>query len=147
MHPRRLVRLNELILQTVSQAVLNLKDPEIGFVTITGGELTPDVSLVKIYYSVLGDPATRDTTAKALERARTHIRHEVGQLENLRRVPNLLFIYDDSVERADRVNRILHTIHEEEKPAEPLAPLMETPSDKKPRRKKALRKKTNARRN
>jgi len=130
MHPRRLVRLNELILQTVSQATLNLKDPEIGFITITGAELSPDVSLAKIYYSVLGEPSTREATAAALERAKPHIRHEVGQLENLRRVPQLLFIYDESVERADRVNRILHTIHAEQ----------ETPP------KKAPRKKTNARR-
>lgn len=135
MHPRRLIRLNELIMQTVSQAALNLKDPEIGFITITGAELSPDVSLAKIFYSVLGDPSVREATAQALERAKPHIRHEVGQLENLRRVPHLLFIYDESVERADRVNRILHTIHaESEMPPAPT-------------KKKASRKKANARRN
>lgn len=114
MHPRRLVRLSELILQTVSQATLQLKDPGIGFVTITGAELSPDVSIAKIYYSVLGTPEERNTTAEALERAKPHIRSEVGKLENLRRVPHIIFIYDHSVERADRVNQILNTIHSEE---------------------------------
>jgi ribosome-binding factor A len=113
MHPRRLIRLQELILQTVSQAALHLKDPAIGFVTITGAEISPDVSLAKIYYSVLGDEKEREATAQALERAKSFIRHEVGKLENLRRVPEIAFFYDESVERADRVNRLLHTIQNE----------------------------------
>src|SRR5262245_61281913 len=107
MHPRRLVRLNELILQTVSQAALNLKDPGLGFITVTGADLAPDLSHVKIFYSVLGDTATKQATADALERARPHIRREIGRLENLRKVPDVLFVYDDSVERAARVNTIL----------------------------------------
>src|SRR6185295_1112111 len=105
MHPRRLTRLTELIQQTVSRATLNLKDPGIGFITITGAELSQDVSTAKIFYSVLGTPLEREATAEALERAKPHIRHEVGKLENLRRVPNLIFMFDDSVERADRVNK------------------------------------------
>lgn len=115
MHPRRLARLNELILQTVSQAALNLKDPGIGFITITGAEISQDVSTAKIFYSVLGTPKEKEATAEALERAKPHIRHEVGRLENLRRVPHLIFLYDESVERADRVGRLLNKIHEEEK--------------------------------
>jgi ribosome-binding factor A len=119
MHPRRLTRLNELIQQTVSQIVLGLKDPGIGFVTITGADTTPDVTLVKVFYSVLGTDEEREATAAALERARPYIRREVGQMENLRRVPDLMFVYDESVERADRVNRLLHSIEDEPKPKEP----------------------------
>lgn len=114
MHPRRRIRLQELILQTVSQATLHLKDPEIGFVTITGAEISPDVSLAKIFYSVLGTDKEKESTAHALERAKSFIRHEVGKLENLRRVPEIAFFYDESVERADRVNRLLHTIQNED---------------------------------
>ena len=113
MHPRRIARINELILQTVSQSALTLKDPGIGFVTFTGAEITPDVSLVRLYYSVLGTPEEKAATAEALERAKTHLRHEIGKLENLRRVPNILFVYDESVERADRVARLLNTIQNE----------------------------------
>jgi ribosome-binding factor A len=113
MHPRRLARLNELILQTVSRSALNLKDPGIGFITITGAEISQDVSTAKIFYSVLGSAEEREATAVALERAKKHIRREVGQLENLRRVPELIFLYDTSVERADRVTRLLSTIEHE----------------------------------
>lgn len=116
MHPRRLTRLNELIQQTVSQAVLHLKDPGIGFVTITGASIAADVSTARIFYSVLGTPEERAATAEALERAKPHLRHEVGKLENLRKVPQLMFVYDESVEKADRVARLLHTIHEQDKP-------------------------------
>jgi ribosome-binding factor A len=115
MHPRRLARLNELILQTVSNLALELKDPGIGFITITGAEISPDVSVAKIFYSVLGTEQEKEATATAFERAKSHIRREVGRLENLRRVPQIIFIYDHSVERADRVSRLLNTIHDEEK--------------------------------
>lgn len=116
MHPRRLVRLNELIQQTVSRIALTLKDPGVGFITITGCDTAPDVSLCKIFYSTLGTVEERESTAAALERAKPYIRSEVAKLENIRRVPQIMFIFDDSAARADRVNRILNTIHNEEKP-------------------------------
>lgn len=118
MHPRRLARLNELILQTVSTAALGLKDPGLGFVTFTSAETSPDVSTARIFYSVLGGEEDRTATAQALDRAKNHIRHEIGQLENLRRVPQLLFVYDESVERADRVTRLLNSINYEKDDSE-----------------------------
>jgi ribosome-binding factor A len=120
MHPRRIARINELILQTVSQEALNLKDPGLGFITFTSAEITPDVSLVRLFYSVFGTPEEKEATKEALERAKPHLRHELGKLENLRRVPNIAFVYDESVERADRVTRLLNTIqheNESDKPA------------------------------
>ncbi len=131
MHPRRLTRLNELIQQTISQLALNLKDPDIGFITITGAETTNDVTLTKVYYSVLGTPKEIKATAQALERAKSHIRREVGQLENLRRVPQIQFYYDDSVEKADRINRLMHVIEEEVKPEE-AKPTEDIQEDEKP---------------
>jgi ribosome-binding factor A len=113
MHPRRMARLNELILQTVSMEALNLKDPGLGFLTFTAAEISPDVSVVKLFYSVLGNEEEKAATREALERAKPHLRHEMGKLENLRRVPNILFVYDQSVERADRVTRLLNTIQNE----------------------------------
>jgi ribosome-binding factor A len=119
MHPRRLVRLNELLQQTVSRLALTLKDPGIGFITITGCDISKDVSVARIFYSVLGNADERLKTADALERAKTYIRSEVAKLENIRRVPQLIFVYDEAVERADRVNRILHTIEDEKDPPPP----------------------------
>ena len=121
MHPRRLVRLNELILQTVSHLTLNLKDPGIGFVTVTGAEISPDLSVAKIFYSVLGTPEEKEATALALERAKSYLRREVGQLENLRKVPQLIFLYDPSVEHADRVSRLLNSIQNENNDTQPPA--------------------------
>src|SRR4051812_29669581 len=111
MHPRRLVRINELIHQEISRVTLNLKDPGIGFITITGAKVTADVSLARIYYSVLGGAEEREATALALERAKPFIRSSLAKLENLRKIPDLLFLYDEGVEKADRVSRILNTIH------------------------------------
>lgn len=119
MHPRRLVRLNELIQQTVSRLALTLKDPGIGFITITGCDISNDVSVAKIFYSVLGNAEEKEKTAAALDRAKAYIRSEVAKLENIRRVPQIIFMYDAAVERADRVNRLLHTIEGEHQPQDP----------------------------
>jgi len=115
MHPRRLARLNELIMQTVSQAALGLKDPGLGFLTFTGAKVTPDVSVVRLFYSVLGSPEEKEATKEALERAKPFIRGEIARLENLRKVPQIVFTYDEGPEHADRINRILTTIHDENK--------------------------------
>lgn len=119
MQSRRMARLNALIAQTVSRLVLNLKDPGIGFVTITGADLSPDLSLARVYFSVLGEEAEKQETASALNRAKAHIRRELAKLENMKKVPEIAFIYDDAVERADRVHRILHTIEEERREGGP----------------------------
>lgn len=113
MHPRRKARFEELICQHVSRLALTLKDPAMGFVTITGATVTADVSTARIYYSVFGTDAEKEDTKAAFERAKPYIRRELAQVENMRRVPQLIFIYDDTVEKAARVNAILHTIHKE----------------------------------
>jgi len=115
MHPRRLVRLNELIRQKISKIALNLKDPGVGFVTITNSVLSKDVSSVRIFYSVLGSADEKEKTGEALDRARSLFRREVAKLENLKKVPEIIFIYDDGMEKADRIYRILDTIEKEKK--------------------------------
>ena len=113
MHPRRLARFNELVSQRVSSLIPNLKDPALGFITITGAEVSPDVSLARIFYSVLGTDVEKEATKTALERAKPYIRRELAQLENMRRVPQIQFIYDDGIERAARVNKILNELQHE----------------------------------
>jgi ribosome-binding factor A len=114
MHPRRQARFNELITQVVSSLVPTLKDPAMGFLTITGAEISPDVSIVRIFYSVLGSEQEKEGTALALQRAKPYFRRELAKLENMRRVPQLIFVFDESAEKADRVNRILNQINEEQ---------------------------------
>ena len=113
MHPRRQARFNELVSQTVSRLIPTLKDPALGFITITGAEVSPDVSLAKIFFSVYGTDEEKEGTKIALERAKPYIRRELAKLENMRKVPQLHFIYDRGVENADRVNRILHALEHE----------------------------------
>jgi len=115
MQSRRLTRLNELIQQTVSQLVLKLKDPNIGFLTITGAKVAPDISHAHIYYSVLGSEEDKENTAAALERAKSHVRRQLAHLENLKKVPEIIFVYDQAPERADRVFRLLNTLEQERK--------------------------------
>lgn len=114
MHPRRQARFNELISQTISSLIPSLKDPALGFLTITGAEVSSDLSVAKVYYSVYGTPQEKESTKTALERAKPFIRREVAKLENMRKVPQLIFIYDDTAEKADRLNQIFNRIHEEE---------------------------------
>jgi ribosome-binding factor A len=90
-------------------------DPGIGFLTITRVHVTPDLQLARVHYTVLGragdEAKTRAATAKALERATPFLRRQVGSRLRLRRVPELAFVYDDSIEGQDRIEQILHDIH------------------------------------
>ncbi len=92
-------------------------DPGIGFVTITRVQVTADLQIARVYYTALGDAAARRSSAKALNRAAPFLRHQVGQRLRLRRVPALEFVFDESIERQERFERLLNEIHEAERPA------------------------------
>ncbi len=87
-------------------------DPGIGFLTITRVLVSPDLQLARVYYTTLGSEQERQATAKALHRASAFLRRQVGQRLRLRRVPVLEFFFDKSVENQERVERLLHEIHE-----------------------------------
>ena len=82
-------------------------DPGIGFVTLTRVQVTPDLQLARLYYTTLGDPAARRATERALERATPFLRRQIGAKIRLRRVPEIRFEFDASVENQDRIERIL----------------------------------------
>jgi ribosome-binding factor A len=88
-----------------------LKDPGLGFVTITQVTVTPDLQLARIFYTALGDDKARGETARALARALPFMRRRVGERLQLRRVPELEFKYDKSIEHQDRVERILQELN------------------------------------
>lgn len=87
--------------------VSELKDPAFGFITITKVRLTDDLRYAKIYYSVYGDAQKKVASAKALERANGHIRTELGRRLKIRFVPSLTFVFDDTIEYADHIERLL----------------------------------------
>src|SRR5580765_4691665 len=85
-------------------------DPGIGFLTITSVTVTPDLQQARVYYTSIGDDQAKRESARALDRATPFLRRQVGQRLRLKRVPELTFFYDESIEQGDRVARILQEI-------------------------------------
>ena len=101
-------RIGVEILQELSTLLLReVRDPGIGLVTLTRAKVSPDLQLVRVYYSLLGDEKARKETARALERATPFLRRQIASRVMLRRVPELRFQFDESIEHQDRIERIL----------------------------------------
>jgi len=90
-----------------------VQDPAIGFVTLTRVKMSPDLQLARVSYTSLGDERARRDTQRALERAAPFLRRHIGARLRLRRVPELTFHFDQSVEQQDRIERILLDLAEE----------------------------------
>jgi ribosome-binding factor A len=90
-------------------------DPGIGFLTITHVRVTPDLQVARVYYTTLGDDKARKETRRALERAAPFLRRHLGRRLRLKRVPELEFFFDETVERGDRIEQILQEISAERK--------------------------------
>lgn len=85
-----------------------LKDPRItGFVTITGSKMSPDLKEITVYVSIHAEEKERERTLEGLRAAATYLQREVGRNLKLRHTPHLRFVYDESVERGDRIERLL----------------------------------------
>lgn len=87
-----------------------VRDPGIGFITLTRVSVSPDLQNARVSYTVLGDTTARAACAKALGRAVPFLRRQIGRRLRLRRTPDLHFVYDESIEGQDRVERLLDTI-------------------------------------
>ena len=88
-------------------------DPGIGFITVTQVTVSPDLQVARVYYTTLGDERARRETARALARATPFLRRQIGSRLRLKRVPLLEFFFDESIERGDRIERILNEISAE----------------------------------
>ena len=105
------IELGELLVHAVT-------DPGIGFITITRVRTTRDLRLVRVYYTVLGDLENRIDTARALKRANSFLRREVGKRLSLRRVPTIEFKFDESVESENRIEELLSDLRPDQHEAE-----------------------------
>ncbi len=115
MTTQRTERVAALIQQEIStMLVRGLKDPRIGFVTITGAKVSPDLREAWVYYAVHGDEKVRADTAKGLDAARGFIRRELGKALKTKVTPELHFVYDEAIEHGDRIERLIKQVHEEE---------------------------------
>jgi len=112
---RRNERVREAIRRLASEAVHSrLRDPRIkGFITITKVEVTADLRLANIYYSVLGDDKKKRLVAAGLKSAKSFIRGFITNELKLRYATNILFRIDESAERRQRIDTILNKLHEE----------------------------------
>ena len=101
-------RVGEEIRKELAQLLSReVHDPGIGLITLTRVKVSPDLQLARAYYTILGDDKAREQTDKALTRATPFLRRQIGARIRLRRVPELRFEFDRSVENQDRIEKIL----------------------------------------
>ena len=105
----RLLKVNESIKETLSSIISTegLKDPRVGFVTVTGVETSPDLRHAKVYVSVLGKQTERDATMLALEKSRGFLQSRLGVSLHMRRTPQLQFFYDSTLDNALRLEKAM----------------------------------------
>jgi ribosome-binding factor A len=89
----------------------DVHDPGIGFVTITRVQVTPDLQHARVFFTALGDERARRNSDRALHRAIPFLRRQIGSRLRLRRVPELEFIYDESIAGQDRIEQLLNELH------------------------------------
>jgi ribosome-binding factor A len=111
--PERMRRVNESLRELLSEAVLDLKDPRIGFVTITGVDTSPDLRSARVFVSVLPEKK-REATLAGLSAAHGVLQARVARELRMKRTPQLAFEYDPSVERGVRMSKLIDELAPEE---------------------------------
>src|ERR687883_1160208 len=105
--PERMRRVNESVRHVLSEALPELKDPRIGFVTVTGVDTSPDLRHATVYVSVLGSEKKRTATLRGLEAAHGLLQSRLARELRMKRTPQLTFEYDPSVERGVRMSQLI----------------------------------------
>ena len=108
MSSERMRRVDEAIRQVIGDALAcDLKDPRVGFVTVTDVKTSADLSHARVYVSVLGDPEARKDSLVGLDSAHGFLQGRIGRELKLKRTPTLEFSYDDTTDRAMRVDALI----------------------------------------
>jgi ribosome-binding factor A len=100
-------RVNESVRQVLSEAIGRLKDPRIGFVTVTGVETSPDLKHARVFVSVLGAERKRAQTLAGLQAAHAVLQTQLARELRMKRTPQLAFEYDPTVERGVRMTKLI----------------------------------------
>lgn len=103
----RMRSVNALLRQVISEAIVDLKDPRIGFVTVTGVETSPDLRHARVLVSVLGSERAREESIAGLNSAHGVLQAHIGRQLRLKRTPQLTFEYDPTVERGVRMTQLI----------------------------------------
>src|SRR5919109_3769370 len=103
----RMRRVNEALKEVLSEGIGELKDPRIGFVTVTGVETSPDLRHARVFVSVLGAERKREQTLEGLQAAHAVLQARLARELRMKRTPQLAFEYDPSVERGVRMSKLI----------------------------------------
>ncbi len=132
-NPRTIARLEGLIKRRAAHCLqFELNDPRAGFVTVLRAELSRDLSSAKLHYSVLGDEQDRSRVQHMLEHAGGFIQHQVGRVLKLRRIPQLRWIYDDSIAEASRIDELIRDARARDRAINPALADSEPPREATP---------------
>jgi ribosome-binding factor A len=104
-------RVSEEFREILAEEIPKLKDPRIGFVTVTGVTVTPDLRLARVFYTSMGDDRARRATAAALTSARGHLRQVIGRQVRMKVLPDLRFEPDEVPASAERIEELLRDLH------------------------------------
>lgn len=114
----RMRKVNELLRELIAEEATELKDPRIGFLTITGVDTAPNLRSARVYYSVMGDEEQHEATARALQSAAKRFQAAIGRQTRLKYTPVLEFRLDPSIEAGLRMDALLLDLEQEEDPHE-----------------------------
>jgi ribosome-binding factor A len=114
--PKRPERVGQEIQAAMAEMLARgrLRDPRIGFITITGVKVSADLRTARIFYSMLGPEEARAETQKGLDAARGFVRREITSGLNLRNSPEVIFTFDESVAEGDKIDRLLREVKAKE---------------------------------
>jgi len=114
MRGKRSDKVGDLIKVEIAHMLLHeLKDPRIGFVTVTRVGVSDDLRHAKVYYSVFGDESAKEESAAGLESARGYMKRELGRRIRLKFMPEITFFHDDSLEYARAIDEVLQRVKDE----------------------------------
>ena len=109
----KIERLNNNFQEVISEILhKEVKDPNLKFVTVTGCEITNDLSSCKVYFTTLSD--NRDEVLKSLKSASSFIRGEISKRIEIRHTPEIRFVFDESIEYGNKIEKILNDINNKE---------------------------------
>ncbi|NJD90589.1 MAG: ribosome-binding factor A [Geobacter sp.] len=110
---KRCEKVAEAIHEEISSLLVKgVKDPRVGFVTVTGVKVTDDLHLATIYFSVIGSDEQKKETEAGLNSAKGYLRREMGKSLRMRYIPDIIFRYDVSIDYGSKIEGILKQIHE-----------------------------------
>ncbi|PTX58625.1 ribosome-binding factor A [Melghirimyces profundicolus] len=108
----RASRVGEQVKKELSHVLQHeMKDPRVGFVTVTAVEMSGDLQQAKVFISVLGDEEQKKQTLRGLDKAKGYLRTEIGRRVQLRHTPELIFKFDESIEHGQHISKLLEEVN------------------------------------